>query len=45
MYRIIQTNDQFHIVYAINGGKTVVRTLNSFASLSDAERLLRDLAA
>jgi hypothetical protein len=32
------------VVLTMNGGKNIIRVVDSFASLSDAERLLRDLA-
>lgn len=44
MYQIIETAGSFQVVYAINGGKTVVRVLNTYASRADAQKLLSDLA-
>lgn len=44
MYQIIEAAGSFQVVYAINGGKTVVRVLNTFANRADAQKLLSDLA-
>jgi hypothetical protein len=44
MYKIIHASDRFQVVYAINGGATVVRVLNAYAARADAELLLSDLA-
>jgi DNA-binding protein YbaB len=43
-YQIKSEAGQHQVVVTMNGGKTVVRVVDSSASLSDAERLLRDLA-
>lgn len=44
MYKIIETNGQLQVVYALNGGATIVRVLNSFAGRAEAQKLLSDLA-
>ncbi len=43
-YQIRTNGSQHEVVLTINGGKTVVRVLNSYASRSDAEQLLTDLS-
>lgn len=45
MYQIIETAGRFEVVYAINGGKTVVRVLNSYGSRAEADALLTDLVS
>jgi hypothetical protein len=44
MHKIIETNGQFQVVYALNGGETVVRILNTFSNRADAQRLISDLS-
>lgn len=45
MYQIIEAAGSFQVVYAINGGKTVVRVLNIYDRRADAAALLNDLGA
>jgi hypothetical protein len=44
MYKITETNSRFQVVYALNGGETIVRVVNSFADHTEAQRLLSELA-
>lgn len=43
-YTIRPTGNSFQVVCTINGGKTVVRVLDTFTYRDDAERMLADLA-
>ncbi len=45
MYQIIEAAGSFQVVYAINGGMTVVRVLNTYSNRADASALLNDLVA